>query len=171
MNRTLISALLLGALLAGTAQAQDPKPAAASPEAVKPGPGQEPDPKIIEGIMTCMAEGLPENWQKTWFVIRQIGVDPKDKSRKYEANFYFATQESDTKGERLQPCGAAKVLEGVSALNAYLPDNQKVWSGATFTFHRDGRYQANYDVTPFKPKPAAKPAAKPATKKKQETSK
>ena len=171
MNRMLIAALLLGALLVGSAQAQDQKPATTSQEAVKPVPGQEPDPKIIEGIMSCLAEGLPQNWQKTWFVIRQIGVDPKDKSRKYEANFFFATREADTKGERLQPCGAEKVLEGVSALNAYLPDSQKRWSGATFTFYRDGRYQANYDVTPFKPKPASKPATKPAAKKKQETAK
>jgi hypothetical protein len=165
MNRTLIAALLLGALLSGGVLAQDPKPAAASGEAVKPGPGQEPDPKIIEGIMSCLAEGLPQNWQKTWFVIRQIGVDAKDKSRKYEADFFFATQEADKKGKRLQTCGAEKVLEGVAALNAYLPDSQKRWSGATFTFQRDGRYQATYDVTPFKPKP------KPAAKKKQEPAK
>lgn len=166
MNRTLIAALLFGALLAGGVQAQDPKPAAASQEAVKPGPGQEPDPKIIEGMMSCMAGGLPENWQKAWFVIRQIGVDPKDNTtRKFEANFFFATRESDKKGERLQTCGAEQMLEGVAGLNAYLPDSQKRWSGATFTFHRDGRYQVNYDVTPFKPKP------KPAAKKKADTAK
>jgi hypothetical protein len=162
MKSTLMASLLLCALLAGNVEAQDQKPAAASEEAAKPapGPGQEPDPKIIEGMMDCMAAGLPENWQKAWFVIRQIGVDPKDKSRKYEANFFFATLESDAKGERLQTCGPKKVLEGVSALNAYLPDKQKVWSGATFTFYREGRYQANYDLTPYKPKPAKKAPAK-----------
>lgn len=172
MNRTLISAMLLGALLAGNVQAQDAKPAAApGAEAAKPapGPGQEPDPKILQDMMTCMSEGLPQNWQKAWFVIRQIGIDPKDQTRKYEANFFFATQEADNKGKRLQTCGAAKVLEGVAALNAYLADEQKRWSAATFTFFRDGRYQANYDVTPFKP--PAKPAAKAPAKKKQEPAK
>jgi hypothetical protein len=162
MNPTIVSALLLGALLAGNVQAQDPKPAAASAEAVKPGPGQEPDPKIIEGMMRCMAEGLPENWQKAWFVIRQIDVDPKDRSRKFEANFFFATQEVDKKGKRLQTCGAAKVLEGVAALNAYLPDEQKRWSGVTMTFFRDGRYQANYDMSPFMPTAKQAPAKKKA---------
>jgi len=172
MNRKHIAALLLGALLSSGLLAQDTKPAAPpQPDAPKaaPAPGQEPDPKIIQDMMGCMAEGLPENWQKAWFVIRQIGVDPKDESRRYEANFFFATQEADKKGKRLQTCGAAKVLEGVAALNAYLPEGQKRWSAATFTFHRDGRYQANYDITPFKP--PAKPAAKAPAKKKQEPAK
>jgi hypothetical protein len=39
------------------------------------------------------------------------------------------------------------------------------------TFHRDGRYQANYDMTPFKPKPAAKKTSKTPPKKKAESSK
>jgi hypothetical protein len=177
---TLLAPLLAGALLAGGAFAQDQKPAAAAAEKPaaeaqaaerpKPGPGQEVDPKIIEGMVGCMAAGLPEDWKKAWFVVHQIGVNP-DKSRKFEANFFFAKQEDDSKGEPLKTCGAEQVLQGVLELNAYLPDSQKRWSGVTMTFHRDGRYQANYDMTPFKPKPETKKASKTPPKKKAESSK
>jgi len=169
-----LAPLLAGALLCGGAFAQDPKPAAEdkpTAEKPKPKPGDEVDPKILEDMMTCMSAGLPKDWQKTWFVVHQIGVN-LDQTRKFEANFFYALKESDKKGKRLQTCGPEKVLEGVIALNAYLPESQKRWTGVTMTFHRDGRYQANYDMTPFKPKPEAKkPAAKAPAKKKAEAAK
>ena len=75
MKRLSLIALVVGALLAALlsfgVQAQDPqKPAPQEPAAAPaPAPGQEPDPKIIIGLMECLAEGLPEGWKKTWFVI------------------------------------------------------------------------------------------------------
>jgi hypothetical protein len=175
MNRLSLATLTLVTLFAFAVHAQDPqkpeaKPAADAkqePSAVPPpGPGQEPDPKIVEGIMSCLAEGLTEDWKRAWFVIRETGRDKTGKTRKYEGNFFFATDLKDRKGKRLQTCGPEKILEGVGRLNEYLPGNQQRWTGATFNFYRDGRYEVSYDFTP--PKPAA---AKPAAKKKQETAK
>jgi hypothetical protein len=166
--RTLLLAGSLAVILPAQAQeqkpaAEAPKPAAGKPE---PAPGQEPDPEILLGIMNCLADGLPPDWRKAWFVIKQTDRNAAGNAREFEATFFYATSENDTKGERLKPCGdGADVLDGVGRLNAYLPENQRRWSGATFTFFRDGRYGAVYDQTPFQMKPAAtSPAAKPAAK-------
>ena len=176
MHRTLLAAILLGALFAASAQAQAPqkpevKSEAAKPEAAKPepGPGQEPDPKIVEDIMTCLADGLPPDWQRTWFVITQIGSDASGKARDFAVVFFYATSDEDKKGKIMKTCDADVIVAGVGNLNVYLPEREKRWSAATFTFYRDGRYDVAYDQTPFKPR--AKPAAKPAAKNKQETAK
>lgn len=153
MTRHLITAVLLA--LAVPALAQD-KPA--------PGPGQDPDPAIIEGIMQCLAEGLTPQWFKTWFTVRETRRNDAGTARQFEAVFYVSNSPSDEKGERLTPCGPGQIIEGVGALNAYLPDSQQRWTAATFTFYRDGRYTANYDYSAV-PKPAPKPAAKSAPKK------
>jgi len=179
-NPTALSALLFGALLAFAAQAQDPqKPAAESAPAAATAraPGQEPDPRIIEGIMQCLGEGLPEGWQKTWFTINETGRNSKDATgttRQFEAKFFYATDPKDAKGKPYRPCGANRIVDGVIALNDYLQPSQKRWTGLTMTFLIDGTYDASYDYTVRKPAPAAAPAksaAKPAAKKKQETTK
>ena len=141
------------------ADADKPAPEAAKPEpAPAPAPSQEPDPKILEGIFACIAEGLPQGWKKAWFVINETARSKDGAARSYTADFFYATNASDRKGRRLKPCGPERVLEGVGALNDYLPDGQRRWTGATFTFLSDGKFDVKYDYTPRKP--AAKPAAK-----------
>jgi hypothetical protein len=176
MNYFPLSVPLIAALCTFAAYAQDPqKPSAesekAAAEAAKPEaaperkPGQEPDPKILEDLFSCIAEGLPQGWKKTWFVIRQTKSSPDGKTRGFAADFFYATNVSDRKGRALKPCGPDRVLEAVGALNDYLPDSQKRWTGATFSFMSDGKFEAHYDFTPYKPAPA-KPAAKKVTPKK-----
>ena len=173
-------ALLLGTLMAFAVHAQDPqKPAPTADEARQepaakpaPGPGQEPDPKILESIFDCISVGLTPEWKKAWFVINETARDERSATRSFEAKFYFATTPNDNKGKPLRTCGGEKVIEGVKALNDYLPDGQQRWTSATFMFTRDGKFEAKYDYSKPKPAPApAKKAAKPAAKKKQETAK
>jgi hypothetical protein len=169
-------------MLAFAAHAQDAKkaepttdkPAAGAEQnpAAKPapGPGQTPDPQIIENMMTCMAAGLTPDWQRAWFVVKEIDRNEAEGARQFEADFYYATSAKDRKGKRLQTCGPEQVIKGVSDLNDYLTKEQQRWTSAVFTFTKaDGKYDVKYDYTPFKPKPEA--AAKPAAKKKQETAK
>ena len=178
--RELLARLFLSLIVAFAlvARAQDPqKPEAKSeevrPEPAKPeapaaperAPGQEPDPAILEGIFACIVEGLPKDWKKAWFVIRETGRSKDGRARSFAADFFYAVNVNHTKGRPLKPCGPERVLEGVGALNEYLPDGQRSWTRATFTFLSDGKYDVNYDYTPRKPKPAAKPEAKPAAKK------
>ena len=175
MTRHSLIALVLGALLAFPAQAQDPqKPAAQEPAAAPaPVPGQPPDQKIIVGLMECLAEGLPEGWKKTWFVIREIRRGA-DGVRQYEAKFYYATNPADREGKPLEPCGATRIIDGVLALNNYLQPSQRRWTGMTMTFNIDSSFDATYDFTEPKPAPGAAPAKaapKPAAKKKQEAAK
>jgi len=171
MKQHCLAVFLACSLLALPAQAQDPKksepadekPAAgATQETDRPqrAPGQTPDPKIIEGILHCLAEGLTQDWKKAWFVISEVDRNVLAGTRQFEGNFFFATSEKDRKGMRLQTCGAEKIIQGVSDLNDYLTKDQQRWTSATFTFLRDGNYDVKYDYTPFKPKPAAKPTAK-----------
>ena len=179
MNRLCLAAILAGSLFASGAPAQDAKKPEATPDkpaastaqdaAAKPapGPGQEPDPQIIEGIMTCLAEGLTPDWKRAWFVIKETDRNEAEGTRQFEGDFFFATGEKDRKGRRLRTCGPEKVIQGVSDLNDYLTRDQQRWTSAVFTFMRDGKYDVKYDYTPFKPRPATKPAAK----KKQDASK
>jgi len=171
-----LPALLVTAMCSFAAYAQDPqkpateaeKPAAeaAQPEtAPERKPGQPPDPKILEGLFACIAEGLPGDWKKTWFVIRQTKSSADGKTRSFAADFFYATNLNDRKGRPLKPCGADPVLEAVGALNDYLPDDQLRWTEATFSFMSDGKFEAHYDFTQHKPAPA-KPANKKTTAKK-----
>ena len=170
-SRTPWLALLAGALLAFSVHAQiAPKP--------EPGPGQEPDPKILNDIADCLAQGLPQEWQRAWFVINEIDRDERSATRSFEANFFYATEANSPVGRRLQTCGPEKIIENVKALNAYLADSQQRWTSATFTFTRDGKFDAKYDFEPPKPRAepapaAAKPPAKArsSSKKKPEASK
>jgi hypothetical protein len=177
-------ALATHAALAQDAKKPDPatdKPAAGAAQdpAAKPapGPGQPPDPQIIESMMTCLAEGLTQDWQKAWFVIKEIDRNEAEGTRQFEGDFFYATNVKDRKGMRLRTCGPEHVIKGVSDLNDYLTKEQQRWTSAVFTFTRaDGKYDVKYDYTPFKPKPAAaapaeKPATKSTAKKKQETAK
>lgn len=168
MNRPCLAAILACSLFALAAQAQDAKKSESAPEkpaagaaqeaAAKPqpGPGQAPDPQIIEGIMTCLAAGLTPDWKKAWFVIKEIDRNVQEGIREFEGDFFFATSVKDTKGKRLNTCGPENVIKGVSDLNNYLTKDQQRWTSARFTFMRDGSYDVKYDYTPFKPKPAAK---------------
>jgi len=170
----LFASLFAAALFAFSVHAQDSKSPATQPqsgtapaqEAAKPapGPGQEPDSKIYDDMFACLAEGLPENWKKTWVTIDELDRSEMGSIRNYEAKFYFATDANDAKGKPLKPCGAERVLQAVGALNDYLPESQRRWTGAIFSFTRDGKFEAKYDYTPRKPEPA-KPAAKPTAKK------
>ena len=175
MNRLPLPTFVLASLFAFAVHAQglklpDAKPAETTPApaaAATPGPGQEPDPKIVEEIMNCLAEGLPPDWKRAWFIIREAERDKSGKERVYIGRFFVATDENDRKGKPLQTCGPNRIVTAVGKLNEYLPANQQRWTGATFNFYRDGRFDVAYDFTP--PKPAAK--AKPAAKKKQEAAK
>ena len=174
--RFLVLVLVLGGVLALPSQAQDPqKPAPYDPTvAPAPVPGQPPDQKIIVGLMECLADGLVEGWKKAWFTIKEIRRN-LDGTRQYEAKFLYTTDFKDKVGKPFEPCGTARIVDGVLALNDYLQPSQRRWTGMTMTFNIDSSFDATYEFTEPKPDPAdaapAKAAPKPAAKKKQETSK
>lgn len=179
MKNPSLAAFVFCTALAFAAHAQEakkPEPAADKPAAAAqepaakpaPGPGQTPDPQILENIIACLAEGLTPDWKKAWFVIKEIDRNEAERTRQFEGDFFYATNVKDRKGKRLQTCGPEKIIQGVSDLNDYLTPEQQRWTSAVFTFTRDdAKYDVKYDYTPFKPKPAAKPAAR----KKQEAAK
>ena len=178
MKRPCLAAFAACALIAFAAQAQDPKKSEAAPakpaaqdpvDPIQPKPGDTPDPRIVEGIINCLAPGLTPDWKKAWIVIKEIDRDESKSVRQFEGNFFYATKESDTKGKQLQTCGGDRIVAYVGLLNGYLKEDQQGWTSMSMTFMRDGRYDAKYDYTPVesKPKPPAKPAAKAAAKKQE----
>lgn len=151
---------LLAALFALAVHAQEAQKAA-------PKPGDLPDPKIIEGLFACLAPGLPQDWQKTWLVVRLVAESADGARRTFEADSFYATRPDDAKGDPLTPCGAERIISGVGSLNDYLQDDQLRWTRVTITFTRNGKYEAKYDYAPVaaaEEKPAAKPAAKAPAK-------
>ena len=172
MNRLCLAAFLAGSLFVSAAPAQDAKKPEPVAEKPAPGPGQTPDPQIIEGIVKCLGAGLTSDWKKAWFTIREIDRNEATGARQFQGDFFYAVSEKDNKGRRLRTCGAEEIIKGVSDLNDYLTKDQQSWTSARFEFFLDGKYDVKYDYTPFKPKPAAKsPAAKPVAKKKAEAAK
>jgi hypothetical protein len=130
MTRILLAIWLFACLLA-PARAQKP---------------EQPDPKDLEAIFSCMATGLPQNWKRTWVVVTETGVDRG--TRNFEAQFFYATSASDSKGMPLKPCDSQQVAERVYGLNRYLPSfEQRQWREAKLVFGDDGRYDLTYDYS------------------------
>lgn len=140
----------------------EPQPQPEPPQ--KPGPAPAPDPRIMQQIFDCIAAGLPQDWKKAWFVMTATGRSAEGGSRKFLASFFYAASMKDRHGNPLTPCSPEPVFEGVAALTDLLPEEQRRWTKATFSFTNDGNFEAKFDFTPRKPA-AARPAAKPAGKK------
>jgi hypothetical protein len=104
---------------------------------------KQPDPKAIQQIFDCLAVGLPKDWKKAWVVMSEV-VDT-GKQRRIEGKFFYATAASDKEGRPLSTCGAAQVAQGVNALNADLPPDQRRWKQATLTFTSEGKFDLHYD--------------------------
>ena len=105
---------------------------------------EEPDSKELEAIFGCMAAGLPQGWKKTWVVVADTGT--LRGTRTFDAQFFYAMREADTKGVPLKPCNSRQVAEAVYALNKYLPSfEQRQWKEAKLVFSDEGRYNLSYD--------------------------
>lgn len=101
--------------------------------------------------------------------MEEVGRGADGTNREFEANVFYATSMDDVRGSPLTPWGKERMLEGVSALNGYLPEHQRRGTGAAFSFTSEGRYDVKCDYTPRASTPVkpavAEPAAKPATRK------
>lgn len=134
LKRIFIS--LLAALWLGAAVAADGQKAADEQPKV--------DPKIIQDIYNCMAAGLPKDWKRTWVVVTELGVEGG--TRRFEADFFYASGADDLKGKPLQPCDKEQVAKNVYSLNQFLPAGEKrKWKQATLVFNSDGSFSLKYD--------------------------
>ncbi|MDW8467674.1 MAG: hypothetical protein RML56_00400 [Burkholderiales bacterium] len=175
MRRVKLPAVVLALALCAASSFAQPR----NGEPSEKGGEETPQERIVARIFRCVAEGLPQDWKRAWIEIRELERTRYATVRRYEASFRVATSEEDRTGEPLVPCGAEEIVEGVTELNAFLPEAQRRWTGATFAFFRDGRFEVTYDYSspgtvlepelpppgdgkPDREKPAArKPAAKP----------
>lgn len=140
-----IAALLAALLVAVAAQAQD-----------RP---RQPDPKTLQSIFSCMAAGLPKDWNKAWVVVGELGNSADE--GKFQAEFRYTTSPKDVSGRPLHPCDSKRVAREVYRLNDYLSAEQQNWRSARLTFTRqpDGAsYELKYEYpsAPGRPEAPAK---------------
>jgi hypothetical protein len=112
------------------------RPAPAKPRA--------PDAKLIERIFACLAPGLPQDWDKTWIVVTDLGA-AQGKERQFEAQFFFTTPSGDDKGEPLTPCNSKGLALQVHDMNDLLAPEKRNWRKAQLLITSEGRFELKYD--------------------------
>jgi len=139
---------VLCAALAAAAQAQlkppKEKPATAAKTKAKAKPAAaKVDTRVIEQILACLEPGLPQDWKKAWIVVTELDTDGA--TRKFEAQFFYATAMADDKGEPLKPCDAEAVAKDVYRLNDSLKPEQRQWKAARLVITSEGDFELKYD--------------------------
>jgi len=134
--------------------AAKPKPKASSAQPQKPaaqplqGAAAEADSagvKAIEAIFACVAQGLPEGWQRAWVVVTEMSGTGKE--RTFEGRFTMSLEAASDKRWDFVPCNARSVAEGVYGLNDFLEPEKRQWKVATLLFTPDGKFELKYDYT------------------------
>lgn len=138
------------------------KPAAPAPKAgAKPAPaktekstpakpaataGSKPDgERALQEIFACVAQGLPEGWQRAWVIVTELSGDGKE--RTFEGRFQVSMEATGDKRWNFVPCNTRDVAEGVYRLNDFLEPEKRGWKVATLQFMRDGKFELKYDYT------------------------
>lgn len=100
----------------------------------------EPDPAMIQRIFTCMQEGLPDNWQRTWVVVTEL--PRKGAEREFGVVFRYANSAEDLRGQTLTPCKADSTPRDLYELDA---DLMRQYGEATLVFYREGKFELRFD--------------------------
>jgi len=101
--------------------------------------------KSIEAIFACVAQGLPEGWQRAWVVVTEMSGSAKE--RTFEGRFTLSLETAGDKRWDFVPCNARSVAEGVYGLNDFLEPEKRNWKVATLLFTPNGRFELKYDYT------------------------
>ena len=104
---------------------------------------KQPDPKAIQEIFDCLAVGLPKDWKRAWVVVAEIADTGKE--RRFESQSFYADSSGAMAGRPLATCGAEVVAQGVIALSADLPAEQRRWKQARLTYTSEGKFDLYYD--------------------------
>lgn len=101
--------------------------------------------KAVEEIFACVAQGLPEGWQRAWVVVTELAGDLKE--RRFEGRFQVSLEASGDKRWDYVPCNSRQVAESVYRLNDFLEPEKRHWRTATLLFLREGRFELKYDYS------------------------
>ncbi len=119
------------------------KPAAAKPSS---GAAAESDgERALQEIFACVAQGLPEGWQRAWVIVTELSGDGKE--RTFEGRFQVSMDASGDKRWNFVPCNTRDVAQRVYGLNDFLEPEKRAWKVATLQFTRDGKFELKYDYT------------------------
>ena len=102
------------------------------------------DAKLVENIFACLAPGLPQDWKKTWVIVRDVS-SATGPERKFEAKFYFATSLGDDEGEQLVPCNSQEIARRITGLSDALPPDRRRWRSARLVIDSEGEFELKYD--------------------------
>jgi hypothetical protein len=121
-----------------------PKPAAAAQQGL-PVDQDSAGVKAIEEIFACVAQGLPESWQRAWVIVTEVSA--AGGQRTFEGRFLVSMEAAGDKRWDFVPCNARSVAEGVYGLNDYLEPEKRQWKVATLLYTAEGRFELKYDYT------------------------
>lgn len=138
------------------AHAQDKSPATGAPKAAKPKPAPDPAPRssaaedsagvqAIEAIFACVAQGLPEGWQRAWVIVTELSATGGERS--FEGRFLVSLEPTGDQRWKFVPCNSLDVAQRVYALNDFLQPEKRQWKVATLLFTPEGKFELKYDYT------------------------
>lgn len=120
------------------------KPAAASSRSAAT--SESDGERALQEIFACVAQGLPEGWQRAWVIVTELSGDGKE--RTFEGRFQVSMDAAGDKRWNFVPCNTRDVAERVYRLNDFLEPEKRGWKAATLQFMRDGKFELKYDYTP-----------------------
>lgn len=126
------------------ASTQPPKPAA-EPQQGSAAEADSAGVKAVEEIFACVAQGLPDGWQRAWVTVTELSGS--DKERTFEGKFQVSLESAGEKRWDFVPCNARSVAERVYGLNDFLAPEKRQWKAATLLFTHDGKFELKYDYT------------------------
>lgn len=99
--------------------------------------------QAIEQIYACVAQGLPDGWQRAWVTVTELSGTGKE--RTFEGRFTVSMEAAGDKRWDFVPCNARNVAERVYGLNDFLEPGKRQWKVATLLLTPDRKFELKYD--------------------------
>lgn len=150
------TAVLCAVVVAGSAWAEEKKaatpvpsakPARGTPAPAPPSSEADNGQRALEEIFACVAQGLPEGWQRAWVTVKELSAS-RGGERTFEAHYQVSLERSGERRWDFVPCNARDVAERVYRLNEYLEPAKRNWKTATLLFTADSKFELKYDYAP-----------------------
>jgi hypothetical protein len=96
----------------------------------------------VTEIARCMAEGLPEGWQRAFMLVELAEPGAASGGVKYLAS------RSETADDAVEftPCSVRRPAELLLQLRDSQPPERRAWRSARLMLLRDGNFRLNYDA-------------------------
>ena len=115
-------------LACGAARAQQ-----ASPE----------ESKFITEIFKCLAQGLPEDWEHAMMHM-ELAAPGSDVA---DVQYIVMRGNAADRPENFRPCDGVRPARALLDMRQRQPEDRRGWVGVKLAFHRDGKFELNFDYS------------------------